>query len=238
MSYIRRLPSGKWQATVRGPDGRKHTKTRPAQVVVRTWASEQEAQFQQGDIRDPRAGDIRVGDWHARYAAASGVEEITAAKNASLWGALRAEVGDLAHVRGHPDGGSGLGWRAGDDAAGPAPAAGRRTATRRAAAVGRHDRRHRAPHVGAVPGGDAEHPPVVLINPFADLDLPGIEPRPVEFYEPDEAARLYAAAGRSAPSGGRWSSWACRSACARASCTGCMATGWTGCAAGSRLSTS
>jgi integrase len=40
-----------------------------------------------------------------------------------------------------------------------------------------------------------EHPPVVLTNPFADLDLPRIEPRPVEFYEHDEAAALCEAAG-------------------------------------------
>jgi hypothetical protein len=86
MSYIRRLPSGKWQATVRGPDGRKHTKADLLKKVVRTWATEQESKFAQGDVRDPRAGEIHVGDWHKRYAAASGVEAITAAKNASLWG--------------------------------------------------------------------------------------------------------------------------------------------------------
>ena len=40
-----------------------------------------------------------------------------------------------------------------------------------------------------------EHPPVVIANPFADLDLPRIEPRSVEFYEHDEAAALYEAAG-------------------------------------------
>jgi hypothetical protein len=48
VSYIRRLPSGKWQATVRGPDGRKHTKTDLLKKVVRTWATEQEANFRQG----------------------------------------------------------------------------------------------------------------------------------------------------------------------------------------------
>jgi len=85
VSYIRKLPSGKWQATVRGLDGRKHTMTDPLQKVVKMWATDQEAKFGQGDTRDPRAGDIRVGDWHARYAAASGVERITAAKNTSLW---------------------------------------------------------------------------------------------------------------------------------------------------------
>ena len=40
-----------------------------------------------------------------------------------------------------------------------------------------------------------EHPPLVIVNPFADLELPRIEPRPVEFYEPGEAAALYEAAG-------------------------------------------
>ena len=39
-----------------------------------------------------------------------------------------------------------------------------------------------------------EHPPVVVVNPFSDLDLPRIEPRAVEFYERDEAEALYAAA--------------------------------------------
>src|SRR5260221_11872086 len=85
MSYIRRLPSGKWQATVRGPDGHKHTRTDLLKKTVGTWATEQESKFAQGDVRDPRAGDIRAGGWHKRYAAAPGVEAITTAKNASLW---------------------------------------------------------------------------------------------------------------------------------------------------------
>jgi integrase len=37
-----------------------------------------------------------------------------------------------------------------------------------------------------------EHPPLVVVNPFADLELPRIEPRPIEFYEHDEAEALYA----------------------------------------------
>src|SRR6266567_3720813 len=85
MPYYRKLPSGMWQATVRGPDGRRHTQADKLKSVVRTWATEQEARFRQGEVRDPRAGDVRVGDWYARYAAASGVEKITATKNRSLW---------------------------------------------------------------------------------------------------------------------------------------------------------
>jgi integrase len=38
-----------------------------------------------------------------------------------------------------------------------------------------------------------EDPPLVMSNPFAELDLPEITPRPVDFYEPDEADALYGA---------------------------------------------
>jgi hypothetical protein len=47
-----------------------------------------------------------------------------------------------------------------------------------------------------------ERPPIVLTNPFAELDLPRIEPRTVEFYEPAEAAALYEAIERL--SGPKW----------------------------------
>jgi integrase len=40
-----------------------------------------------------------------------------------------------------------------------------------------------------------EHPPLVMVNPFADLELPEIEPHSVDFYEHDEAQALYEAAG-------------------------------------------
>jgi integrase len=195
VSYIRRLPSGKWQATVRGLDGRKHTQTDTLKSRVRAWAAETEARFGQGDVRDPRAGDIRVGDWYARYVAASGIEKITAAKNRSLW---------QTHCEA-----KWAGWRM--------------SAITRMEAQGwvaelRHTRlaRHRGRDVQAdgegVPTLSAatiadivhimsalfraatrEQPPVVLTNPFADLDLPVIEPRPIEFYEPNEAAALFEA---------------------------------------------
>ena len=37
MTYIRRLPSGLWQATVRGRDGKRHTKTHKLKGVVKEW---------------------------------------------------------------------------------------------------------------------------------------------------------------------------------------------------------
>lgn len=235
MSYIRRLPSGKWQATVRGPDGRKHTRTDPLQKVVKTWAAEQEVKFKQGEVRDPRAGDVRVGDWHARYVAASGVGKITAAKNASLWAThcepkwARWRMSAITRMEAQ-------GW------------VGELRATRRA----RHQGRPAAggedvPLLSAATIADVvhimsamyraamrEHPPVVLANPFGELELPRIEPRPVEFYEHEEAAALYEAAGE-------WRTlvkWAWTWGCGRGRCTGCTGTGSTGCAAGSKSSTS
>jgi integrase len=46
-----------------------------------------------------------------------------------------------------------------------------------------------------------ERPPLVTVNPFADIELPTIEPYALDFYEPGEAEALYDAAGAIAP---RW----------------------------------
>ena len=69
MPYYRKLPSGLWQATVRGRDGKRHTKTDKLKSVVKQWAAEQEAAIARGEFRDPRLGDIKVGDWYRRVAA-------------------------------------------------------------------------------------------------------------------------------------------------------------------------
>lgn len=197
MPYIRRLPSGKWQATVRGPDGRKHTKTDALKGVVRGWANKVEAEFAQGGMRDPRAGDIRVGEWHKRYTAANR----TPAKNASLWAThcepewagwkmasvtrmeaqgwvTRLRETRVARYKGRP--------AAGEDV----PLLSAETI---AAIVHIMSSLYRA--------AMKEHPPVVLANPFAELDLPVIEPQAIYFYEPDEADALYEAAAAIA---GKW----------------------------------
>jgi hypothetical protein len=71
-----------------------------------------------------------------------------------------------------------------------------------------------------------------MSNPFAELELPEIAPRPVDFYEADEAEALYDAIETiAARSGGHWPSWAWMSACARVRSTGCTATASTGCGA-------
>lgn len=77
MAYIRKLPSGKWQATIRGPDGRKHTKTDPLKKIVRDWANDEEAKVAQGRWRDPRRGRQTVGEWVDRWFPARVVEPST-----------------------------------------------------------------------------------------------------------------------------------------------------------------
>ncbi len=196
MSYIRRLPSGKWQATVRGPDGRRHTFTDGLKMTVRKWAAEQEALAARGEFRDPRLGEVKIGDWHTRVTRARGIEAVTKVKNASLW---------RTHCE--PE------WAAWPMAAVTRLEAqewvDRLTSTRPArhrgkpAANGDED----VPVLSAATIADIahlmsslyrlamrEHPPLVIVNPFADLELPKIEPRPVEFYEHDEARALYEAA--------------------------------------------
>ena len=202
MSYIRKLPSGKWQATVRGPDGKRHTRTDGLKTTVRQWAAEQEALLTRGEFRDPRLGEIRAGEWYARVSRARGLEAATRDKHATLW---RTHCG--------PE------WAAWPMAAVTRLEAqawvDRLRATRRA--------RHRGRPVQAgedVPVLSAatitatahlmsglyrlamrEHPPLVTVNPFADLELPTIEPNALDFYEHDEAQALYEAAGAIGP---RW----------------------------------
>lgn len=77
MAYLRKLPSGKWQATYRGADGRKHTKTDPLKKVVKDWAAEEETKVAQGRWRDPRQGRQTVGAWAGKWMAARVVEDST-----------------------------------------------------------------------------------------------------------------------------------------------------------------
>jgi integrase len=79
MAYLRRLPSGLWQATVRLPSGRKTTRTDPLRKVVADWAREEETRLARGVWRDPRAGrttiEQRWSTWRpARTLAANTLE--------------------------------------------------------------------------------------------------------------------------------------------------------------------
>lgn len=85
MAYIRRLPSGNWQATVRHPNGDRITKTDPLKTVVKDWAIELEVQFKRGDRRDPRSGQIAVGEWKQQWWPTRSIEESTSNKDEGHW---------------------------------------------------------------------------------------------------------------------------------------------------------
>lgn len=194
--YVRKLPSGKYQATVRDPAGNRHSRAFKLKSQARNWGTEQEARFARGDRRDPRAGEIKLGEWRARVMANRGLELPTLAKSASIW---------RTHCKDE--------W-----ASWPMNAVTRMEAqawinglktTRRARHRGRpvvDDEGDEAPYLSAATIHECanamsvlyalalrEDPPLVAANPFTKLDLPKIEPRPVQFYEHDEADRLYAA---------------------------------------------
>lgn len=85
MSYIRKLPSGRWQATVRHPSGRKLTKTDPLKRVVQAWSAEMESAFRTGLTPAARSSKLTLNGWHEQWMAGRMVEASTARKDASTW---------------------------------------------------------------------------------------------------------------------------------------------------------
>lgn len=197
MASYRKLPSGKWQATVVGPDGKRHTTTDRLKRVVKAWAEEQEARFARGDRRDPRAGRITVGEWHERRAAARVV--VSKPKNTSLWrvhcapkwadwpmdAITRTEaqewVNELIETRRKRHRGKPVDEVDLDEVP-------------FLAASTIHDIVHvmTSDYKAAM----QEHPPIVVYNPFANLELPPRRAAAVEFFEREEAEALYRAVER------------------------------------------
>jgi site-specific recombinase XerD len=193
MPYIRKLPSGLWQATVRHPSGRRLSKTDALKRVVAKWGRDLEAKFARGDVRDPRAGQITVGEWYDRWIAARGVEPGTATKLGSIWRthctqwatwpmdaitAMEAQewvnvvkLKRRARHRGRP---------VADDEDSPVLAA---TTIREA--VNLMSSLYRAAMKG--------HAPIMLSNPFHDLDLPTVPPAPIDFLTHEEVDDVVAA---------------------------------------------
>lgn len=72
MPYIRKLPSGKWQATVRGPKTASHptgryTKSDPLKSVVTQWGMQKELEFSRGEWADPELQKTTFGEWQSRW---------------------------------------------------------------------------------------------------------------------------------------------------------------------------
>lgn len=179
--YLRKLPSGLWQATIRDASGKRHSKTDKLKTVVKQWAADQETAIARGEYRDPRLGNISAGEWYAWVAAARVIDPATRAKHARLW-ATHCEP-------------QWAGW--------PMSAVTRMEAqewvnrlqlTRRARHQGRAvtDQTEDVPVLAAETIGAAVHlmgqlytlamretPPVVTSNPFAGLELPVARPNEV-----------------------------------------------------------
>ncbi len=186
MPSYRKLPSGLWQVTIYKPNGRRLTETHRLKTPLEHWAAERIAAYARGDVRDPRAGEIKLGVWRERVKSNRQLEGPTIAKAESLWrthcdeewatwpmsAVLRADAQDWANrlVRTH---------RYGND---EKPLLSPATI-------------HETVHVMSTLYRIAmdESPPLVASNPFVKLELPPIRPNKVDFYEHDEAQRLYAA---------------------------------------------
>lgn len=99
MATYRKLPSGKWQATVRLADGRRVTRTAPLKGSVKAWAEDEERRIRRGEWVDPRLART-VGEWLDVWGAARIVEPDTA--RGDTYSDARARAGfaatPLAHV--------------------------------------------------------------------------------------------------------------------------------------------
>lgn len=189
MAYIRKLPSGKWQATVRHPSGRRISQTDPLRGVVAKWARDLETAFARGETRDPRAGRITVAQWYGRWSRARGVVPSTRDKTDSCW-RVHCEpawgswpLDTITHMEARE-------WARSLESKRRARHRGR-PADEHAPALAAATV-HAAVHVMTALYAAAvrERPPLVAGNPFEGLDLPTIPPAPVDFLGHDEADAL------------------------------------------------
>jgi integrase len=64
---IRKLPSGKWQATVYVSASKRITATRLLKKEAEAWVREQQVALARGDWRDPRLAKVTFGEWFERW---------------------------------------------------------------------------------------------------------------------------------------------------------------------------
>lgn len=205
MPYIRKLPSGKWQATVRMPNGDRVTETDVLKRVVEKWAKAQEAAFDRGEVRDPRAGQIKVADWYARCIAARSIEDVTKDKLESAW---RTHCGpkwgtwpmsSITHMEAQE-------WVKAMETTKRAKHRGRSADDQDDVPVLAASTVHVSVHLmsSLYKAALAEHPPIVASNPFSGLDLPTATPNTIYYYEHEEADALIAAVRKLRPAEPQW----------------------------------
>lgn len=215
MASYRRLPNKKWQAEVLLPvrlaNGRQRrvTKTHPSKAVVREWATRLEADIDAGTFVDPRAGDVTLADYHARWLRGRIVTEVTAEKVASHW---RNHIAPA--FGGHPlnaitrDALKRWVRRMDED---PCPRCLQTPGHDRAGRLAKHHTRLGVPCRGAglEPGlgahtiqgvvstlsailSSAVEEGLIGANPASRLPLPRVDAKPVFYWTKDQAARIVA----------------------------------------------
>jgi integrase len=85
MAHIRKLKSGKWQATVRHPSGQRFSKADPLKRVVQQWAADKEAELRRDEFVDPKAGKVTLEVWWEKWSAVQPWAAVTRDKNGSWW---------------------------------------------------------------------------------------------------------------------------------------------------------
>ena len=70
MSWIEKLPSGKYRAKYRADDGRQHSKSFPTKSAAKAFLQTVGADMQRGQWIDPRGGQMLFRDWAQAWAAA------------------------------------------------------------------------------------------------------------------------------------------------------------------------
>jgi integrase len=81
VAYIRKLPSGNFNAIVRHPSGKRLSKTDARKGVVAAWAAEQEAAYRVGASAAYRSRALTFDAWASKWWAARAVEASTARKD-------------------------------------------------------------------------------------------------------------------------------------------------------------
>lgn len=86
MAYIRKLPSGKYQATVWViPKQKRNTETFLTKAAAKRWGSEQDAAIAAGTWRDPKEGRVTIADWGRKCLDAMVVEPGTLYNYEGYW---------------------------------------------------------------------------------------------------------------------------------------------------------
>ena len=85
MAHIRKLKSGRWQATVRHPSGQRWSKSDPLKRVVQEWAAETESRMRRGEFVDPHLGKMTLAQWRDKWLETRRVEIATQDRTDSWW---------------------------------------------------------------------------------------------------------------------------------------------------------